>query len=220
MIPAQYISVFEKLGFSVTNEGHEFDTKKHDLLARHAAELAALDQEYDALATTEKPAKLMNILRFSIGDNPRPDASARHHEYVANKHREGKNAFNPLGGMLTPSSHEVGGTSGLLSSFGAAKPKIKKASYGDPDYHVDSQERALEEVNSNRKDQKSTLSGLFKNTNSVEKHQTKTMDKVLPGKKEKETGNPLLKTAMTTPHYRAVVRLALKDEIEKIAAFV
>ncbi len=74
-------------------------------------------------------------------------------------------------------------------------PVLQKmaASGGEPDYRVDSRERALEEVDENRKDSKATLQKLFKNTNSVERHQTREVDKALPKKVERDTGNPLLK---------------------------
>ena len=98
-------------------------------------------------------------------------------------------------------------------------PLFKKlATYGEPDYGEDSQQEALEQVEDNRKDVKSALMSLFDNVGSVEKHQTKLMDKTLPGKIDKETANPLIKTARQPDHYRMVSRLAFKDELEKIAS--
>lgn len=102
----------------------------------------------------------------------------------------------------------------------------KLASYGKPDYSTDNQEKALQNVDSNRKDSKKQLEGLFSHTKSVEKHQTKTMDKALPGGKEKETGNPLLKVAFTNAFRDmrliksagelGVMYLSFRDELDKI----
>lgn len=120
----------EKKGFAVTERGHEFDAKAYELLARQAAERAALHQEHGALPALGAPGKsVMDILRFgpalTAADavTARPDFNARHYEYAAKKHRAGGNAWNPFGGMLTPSQHEEGGTTGWSSQFGKSVPK-------------------------------------------------------------------------------------------------
>lgn len=98
----------------------------------------------------------------------------------------------------------------------------------DPKYEIDSQKAAIHQLDSNKKDSREVLEGLFKNTNNSRKQQTKTMDKALsnkrlePGtKSEKETGNPLLKTASFTLATRlsdsssaaAVMSRAFLDEL-------
>jgi DNA-binding protein H-NS len=114
-----------KTAFSITEKGHEYDAKKHRLLARQNAEMGALRQDYQSMAGIGAPATLGSVFRFGFAED-RPDAAARHHEYVAKKHEEGKNAWNPLGGMLTPSSHEEGGTTGIGSRYGKSVPKPDK----------------------------------------------------------------------------------------------
>lgn len=110
-----------KLGFAITEKGHKFDAEKHRMMAGHSGEKAEHLQKYKALAAGGKPASLGAVLRFNH-ETPsgHPLADARHHEYVAKKHEGGKNAWNPFGGMLTPSSQEKGGTKW---NYGAAKAK-------------------------------------------------------------------------------------------------
>ncbi len=112
----------EKISFAVTEKGHKFDAEKHHLLARQKAEQAEhLQQpEYNALGTTAGWGNVGGVLRFGYGHD-RPDMKARHHEYVAKKHDEGKNAWNPLGGTLTPGPHEQGATPGFFGSYGKTK---------------------------------------------------------------------------------------------------
>lgn len=122
-----------KEAFAVTDRGHEHDAKAYELLARQAAERAALLQADNALEANGAPASLGGVLRFNLGSpltdaHGRPDAAARHYEYAAKEHARGSNAWNPLGGMLTPSSHEEGGTGGILGHYGKSAPKKKEAS--------------------------------------------------------------------------------------------
>lgn len=112
-----------KHAFAVTEKGHQFDAALHSLLARQAAEQAELHQQYGALAAEGAPATVGGALRFGGSSPERPDALARHHEYAAKQHESGSNAWNPLGGMLTPSSHEEGGSPGILGSYGKSVPK-------------------------------------------------------------------------------------------------
>jgi len=85
------------------------------------------------MATANNPIGLWDALRF--GD-PRPhggpdrvDADARHYIYAAKQHEKGNNAWNPFGGMLTPSPYERGASKGLLGEFGASKvSSVKLAS--------------------------------------------------------------------------------------------
>jgi hypothetical protein len=115
-----------KTGFAITEKGHKFDAEKYRLMARHDAELAEHSQGYGGLPHRgAAKSSLLDKLRFgTIDENgQRPDINARHHEYAAKKHEAGGNAWNPLGGLLTPSSHEEGGTPGLLGELGKSKPK-------------------------------------------------------------------------------------------------
>ncbi len=115
-----------KMGFAVTEKGHKFDAEMYRLMARQDAERAEHSQNYGALPHRgAAKSSLLDKLRFGIIDEnqQRPDINARHHEYAAKKHEGGSNAWNPLGGMLTPSSHEEGGTPGLLGELGKSKPK-------------------------------------------------------------------------------------------------
>jgi hypothetical protein len=110
---------FKKLSFAITQTGHDFDAKLNEMKARHVAERMALGEEFGAHrfgGDAEVPAeaggaaeRLLNIARFGTSELA-AGGDPRHLEYTAAKHREGSNAWNPFGGMLTPSSHETGGT--------------------------------------------------------------------------------------------------------------
>ncbi len=94
-------------------------------------------------------------------------------------------------------------------------------------FDTDNQEKAIENVKANKKDAKKQIGGLFSHAKSVEKQQSKEVKKALPGKKEKETGGILLKTA-SVDTFKAIILektagrigttlLALVDELSKIA---
>jgi len=123
-------SVLQKCAFSVTERGHAFDADEAALRKRYFMDMARRLQEEDALGyhdpETDKAhfGSLLSALRF--GGDGHPVANARHQAYVEKKHREGGNAWNPLGGTLTPIPEEEGATSGLLGHYGkvrGAEPK-------------------------------------------------------------------------------------------------
>lgn len=145
------------------------------------------------------------------------------HAYGQKQKKNGEEySFGPkqLGSLMLP-----GGTSYQIGRA-LAHGKDKKAADTTP---VDSQEKALSEVEKNKKDSTSEMKDLFKNTGKATKQVTKTMDKVLPGKTEKETGNnPLLKAAFAqtvedlslpySPGHSGVMFRSFRDELEKIAS--
>lgn len=119
-LKAGFVNELEKIAFSVTRKGHEFDARRHALLARQSAELDTLAQGYGAQGSSEtgRPG-LVNALRFGA-DNMQAGMH-RHHQYVAKQHSYGRNAWNPYGGMLTPSVFEEGGTA---TQLGKVNPKF------------------------------------------------------------------------------------------------
>jgi len=119
----------EKMAFSVTSEGHEFDAKRARLRAGHAAKQMALSQRAGAMGSAEGRGSILKALR---GFTPGTYDDPRHQEYVARKHEAGGNAWNPFGGTLTPSSQEEGGSSWRYGKFKqpddeAEAPAIAKA---------------------------------------------------------------------------------------------
>jgi len=121
-----FTNELEKISFAISEKGHKFDAEKYRLLARQHAEHAEHLQkpEYNALGTVEGFGDTGGAVRFGYGHD-RPDALARHAEYAAKKHEEGKNAYNPWGGLLTPSSYEHGATHGLGGKYG--KTRVSKS---------------------------------------------------------------------------------------------
>jgi hypothetical protein len=120
----------QKIAFSITEKGHKFDAEKHSIKERQAAETGEHLMKYKALGhrdpkTGKNPATLGGVLRYNMGLGSVDDsrAKARHHQYVAKEHSTGHNAWNPFGGMLTPSKYEEGGTGGLLGVYGKLNPK-------------------------------------------------------------------------------------------------
>lgn len=120
-----------KVAFALTEKGHKFDTERAEVKKNNYLDEARLHQSYQALGhrdpdTGENPAKLLNVLRFGP-TSEHPLAEARHQAYVGARHAQGANAWNPLGGLLTPLPEEQGATSGILSQFGRVGQKEKKA---------------------------------------------------------------------------------------------
>lgn len=125
-----------KTAFAVTEKGHQFDAAMNELKARHGAEMQALqdhfsggrfggtDEAREHIVTQggAQPSgageRLLNLIRFGgiLGTGP-ADTGVRHHEYTAKKHQKGENAYNPLGGLMTPSKHETGGTREYLGAY-------------------------------------------------------------------------------------------------------
>jgi hypothetical protein len=108
-------NVMYKCGFSVTDRGHAFDAKQAILRQKYETEMAKLMQEEEEDGGTYF-GNLLSSLRF--GGDMHPTADARRQQYVAKKHQEGSNAWNPLGGAWTPIPEERGGTSGPLGRYG------------------------------------------------------------------------------------------------------
>lgn len=104
----------EKTAFSVTDEGHRFDAEEARLKARHAAKQIALSQRHGAMGSAEGMGSFLKAFR---GFTPDTMDGPRHQEYVAREHEAGSNAWNPFGGMLTPSSRETGGTRWMYGKF-------------------------------------------------------------------------------------------------------
>lgn len=111
--------------------------------------------------------------------------------------------------------------------YSAVLSKYASAGNSAPNYREDSQKSALADIENNRKDNTRYLKSIFSRASDVERHQTKLMDKVLPGKTDKETGNPLLKCAFADALSQAGIEktaaqvggmyLGFNDELRKIA---
>lgn len=114
-------NVAVKLGFAVTERGHEFDADVAEMKRKFFTDLARRQQEEGAVGyrdpDTEKTnwGNILSALRFGGGDAL---GAARHQAYTEKQHREGSNAWNPFGGMLTPIPEERGATTGLLGQYG------------------------------------------------------------------------------------------------------
>lgn len=114
--------VMVKLAFSVTERGHEFDADEAAMRQKFHTDMARRLQEEDAIGYRDPDkgetnfANLLSLLRFGSGGHPTADA--RRQQYVEKKHREGSNAWNPFGGMLTPIPEERGATSGIFGQYG------------------------------------------------------------------------------------------------------
>jgi hypothetical protein len=129
-----------KEAFAVTEKGHVFDTAMAELEKEHALERARLGQVFQSLPYHD-PARgsvrpgLLDALRFNAisAEGDHPTSAARHQHYVAEKHRAGRNAWNPLGGVLTPLAEEEGGTTGLFSRLGRVRDKEASAQAFSPE---------------------------------------------------------------------------------------
>jgi hypothetical protein len=112
-----------KKAFSVTPEGHKYDAELARLKAEYGARVLELGQRYGAVYSPDKGVgSMMKALRGFSDLGPDP----RHEEYVAKAHEEGRNAWNPFGGGLTPSSYETDGTNWRGGKFHKDPQKKEK----------------------------------------------------------------------------------------------
>ena len=126
----------EKQAFSFTQAGHKLDAKTYGALAKanHEAgkEIGDAEEEY----SKENPKKgwwLHGKKTDKHGTETRELAKteARHNDYAAKKHEQGKNAYNPFGGMRTPSRlEESEKTSAVDFVLGAIEKDAEDAKVG------------------------------------------------------------------------------------------
>jgi hypothetical protein len=122
------------VAFALTERGHRFDTERASLKKEHLLDEARLHQNYNAIGyndpeTNQNPAKLINVFRFGPnGDHP--TVEARHQAYVAAQHAQGRNAYNPFGGLLTPLPEERGATTGFLAQVPRRRRSITQPRWG------------------------------------------------------------------------------------------
>jgi hypothetical protein len=112
-ILAQINAEKEKEAFSTTREGHKLDAAEYASLAKAHHEVGR-----DVSKAREEYHKKAPIRSFLLhgrtGSGQDEDdigtrglrQNARHFDYAAKKHEKGQNAYNPFGGLLTPSRHE------------------------------------------------------------------------------------------------------------------
>lgn len=89
----------EKQAFALTDEGHKLDAKRYGAISKANHDAAKAEDDY----AKEAPVKA-SIVRPGQGAIHR--MVARHNDYAAKKHEEGKNAYNPFGGLGGKSRHE------------------------------------------------------------------------------------------------------------------
>lgn len=90
----------EKTAFSVTRSGHKLDAREYGAMASMHHESGKANRDY----SDENPLGSYATGRHIHG--PLHRLAARHYDYAAKKHEKGRNAWNPFGGLLTPSRQE------------------------------------------------------------------------------------------------------------------
>lgn len=121
-----------KVAFSVTEKGHKFDADVARMREQQAADTVGLLQKHHVM----DPESVMVLKPHYMATAPfnlQSMHELRHANYVAGKHEKGQNAYNPLGGMMTPSPREEGGTVwryGKIKKDVAAKGKEKDSNMG------------------------------------------------------------------------------------------
>lgn len=89
----------EKEAFALTDEGHKLDAKRYGAISKANHDAAKAEDEY----AKEAPVKAS---LFRAGQGAIHRMTSRHADYAAKKHEEGKNAYNPFGGLGGKSRHE------------------------------------------------------------------------------------------------------------------
>jgi hypothetical protein len=118
------IAGMEKVALAVTREGHKFDEELAAIRERALSEEAALAQRYGAMGSKGQKGSFLKALRGFTGDFTTGDP--RNYAYRRRMHAEGRNPWNPLGGAMTPSKYEEGGTKGFYGKFKVPKHEDKK----------------------------------------------------------------------------------------------
>jgi hypothetical protein len=117
------LTSYVKHALAVTPEGHDYDARAAEIRQRAAEDLMALQEEFGARGHRDEGGGLQlgsisKALRLMLNKHPE---DPRHMAYAAKKHHEGSNAWNPLGGMLTPTERE--GEGGSRMFYGSMRPK-------------------------------------------------------------------------------------------------
>ncbi len=123
---AIYRKNLEKLGFSITQDGHGVDARV--LRMREQTGLQRMKQLQDeGIAGYNNPetggsvtGSLRKALTTPFGGIM--DDDPRHMAYAAGQHEMGSNAWNPFGGALTPHPMEQGGTALQYGKITGTKP--------------------------------------------------------------------------------------------------
>jgi len=91
----------EKVAFSLSEAGHKLDAAEANAMARAHHEKSKANKEY----ANENPAK-SHFLGGQHMTGTIEQLLGRHQDYVARKHEDQRNAYNPFGGMATKSRKE------------------------------------------------------------------------------------------------------------------
>ena len=86
----------QKLAFSLSPEGHEQDAADYRRFADY------LDETQDITADYAKRAKIRGLMLNHPLVNALIELDKRHYAHAASLHDKEQNAYNPLGGLLTP----------------------------------------------------------------------------------------------------------------------
>lgn len=122
------LEVLKKIALSITPEGHEYDAGVARANEAAALQRLALGQKHEGLGYRDPETNSTHsgsILKSLRGFGSASDISSdpRHLAYVAAKHEQGSNAWNPWGGLATPHPAEQGGTGGIFGHVGKVTPE-------------------------------------------------------------------------------------------------
>jgi hypothetical protein len=122
-------SEWAKQALAVTDAGHKYDAEAAEIRQRAAEELMALQERFGARGHRDEEGgmhfgNIGKALRLMLNEDPE---DPRHMAYVAKKHREGSNAWNPFGGVMTPTERE--GRRGSRFFYGSMNEHKKESSF-------------------------------------------------------------------------------------------
>lgn len=116
---AERIAELSKAAWSITDEGHKLDAAHYNADSEAAHKKVKAHGEYTesrpGLSQAGTIGDIMQLLsgagigvggKGSHAHNAMNQFDSRHMDYAAKKHEGGENAYNPFGGMFTPSRHE------------------------------------------------------------------------------------------------------------------
>jgi hypothetical protein len=138
----------EKKSFSLTETGHKYDAAKYKARSESGATRAGAQKQYAkeepglaavhtglhglqvASAVAGKGGNIHAASKGSHGKGLFARMADRHNDYAAKKHEKGRNAYNPLGGLLTKSRNEEKGGKSKASAVDYILGKIAAVENG------------------------------------------------------------------------------------------
>lgn len=130
-----FVDGLEKKSFAVTDAGHKYDADTYKAMAdaygKRRESRDVYSEREPGLSTAQSVGDVAGVLLgvpiaalggTGIGGRFNDAVMERHNEYAAKEHAKGNNAWNPFGGVLTPTDRERAHDRSKYAAEGEASP--------------------------------------------------------------------------------------------------